>query len=192
MGRQQAWERIHQISTNDSLRGLLCPQTAKGATSRSSKLLPFQPSTPLLLSKPFISMSNPLSTLLAALPPSLPLSLPPPSDTAPCNPLQVGWVTVHATEPISSGVHEWSIKIESQGETSDGSGLMLGIVPKTFNRYDSFISQGGGWSVLSLFVRPLTCGPGGGGLENCERWGARSWCRRDDVPILEVPNPLAA
>ena len=59
----------------------------------------------------------------------------------------VGWVTVHATEPIASGVHEWSIKIESQGETSDGSGLMLGIVPKNFNRYDSFISQGGGWCI---------------------------------------------
>eukprot|EP00659_Diplonema_papillatum_P009585 gene9585-14877_t len=56
-----------------------------------------------------------------------------------------GWVTVHAVEPITSGVHEWSIKIENQGETSDGSGLMLGIVPKGFCRYDSFISQGSGW-----------------------------------------------
>eukprot|EP00754_Rhynchopus_humris_P051646 Rhum_TRINITY_DN9658_c1_g1::Rhum_TRINITY_DN9658_c1_g1_i1::g.34578::m.34578 len=56
-----------------------------------------------------------------------------------------GWVTVHALEPITQGVHEWSIKIENQGETSDGSGLMLGVVPKSFCRYDSFISQGGGW-----------------------------------------------
>ena len=56
-----------------------------------------------------------------------------------------GWVTVHAVEPITHGIHEWSIKIENQGETSDGSGLMLGIVPKVFCRYDSFISQGGGW-----------------------------------------------
>ena len=56
-----------------------------------------------------------------------------------------GWVTVHATEPISSGTHEWSIKIENQGETSDGSGLMLGVAPRSFCRYDSFISQGGGW-----------------------------------------------
>eukprot|EP01012_Entosiphon_sulcatum_P008571 TRINITY_DN14699_c0_g1_i1.p1 TRINITY_DN14699_c0_g1~~TRINITY_DN14699_c0_g1_i1.p1 ORF type:complete len:4388 (+),score=508.78 TRINITY_DN14699_c0_g1_i1:36-13199(+) len=59
----------------------------------------------------------------------------------------VGWVTIHATEVLGPGIHEWSVKIENQGETSDGSGLMLGIVPKSFNRYDSFISQGGGWCI---------------------------------------------
>ncbi|KAG8348662.1 putative ubiquitin-transferase [Trypanosoma vivax] len=56
-----------------------------------------------------------------------------------------GWITLHVTEGIRRGVHEWGIKVEHQGETTDGSGLMLGIVPKNFSKYDSFISQGGGW-----------------------------------------------
>lgn len=57
----------------------------------------------------------------------------------------VGWITLHATEGIRHGIHEWCIKIENQGETTDGSGLMLGIVPNNYSRYDTFISQGGGW-----------------------------------------------
>lgn len=57
----------------------------------------------------------------------------------------VGWITLHATEGIRHGIHEWCIKIENQGETTDGSGLMLGIVPSNYCRYDTFISQGGGW-----------------------------------------------
>ncbi|EAN95470.1 hypothetical protein, conserved [Trypanosoma cruzi] len=56
-----------------------------------------------------------------------------------------GWITLQVTEGIRRGVHEWCVKIEHQGETTDGSGLMLGIVPKSFSKYDSFISQGGGW-----------------------------------------------
>ncbi|KEG15001.1 putative ubiquitin-protein ligase [Trypanosoma grayi] len=56
-----------------------------------------------------------------------------------------GWITLQVTEGIRRGVHEWCVKIEHQGETTDGSGLMLGIVPKSFAKYDSFISQGGGW-----------------------------------------------
>ncbi|CBH17265.1 hypothetical protein, conserved [Trypanosoma brucei gambiense DAL972] len=56
-----------------------------------------------------------------------------------------GWVTLQVTEGIRRGVHEWGVTIENQGETTDGSGLMLGIVPKSFSKYDSFISQGGGW-----------------------------------------------
>ncbi|CCW66746.1 unnamed protein product [Phytomonas sp. Hart1] len=55
------------------------------------------------------------------------------------------WVTFKVTEGIQRGLHEWSVYIENQGETSDGSGLMLGIIPQNFNKYDSFISQGGGW-----------------------------------------------
>ncbi|CCW61796.1 unnamed protein product [Phytomonas sp. EM1] len=55
------------------------------------------------------------------------------------------WVTLKVTEGIQRGLHEWSVYIENQGETSDGSGLMLGIVPQNFSKYDSFISQGGGW-----------------------------------------------
>ncbi|KAG5484413.1 hypothetical protein LSCM4_07980 [Leishmania orientalis] len=57
----------------------------------------------------------------------------------------VGWVTLQVTEGIRRGIHEWGIKIEHHGESNDGSGLMLGIVPKSFNKYDTFISQGGGW-----------------------------------------------
>eukprot|EP00759_Apiculatamorpha_spiralis_P031478 PhF_6_TR33201/c0_g1_i1/m.48745 len=38
----------------------------------------------------------------------------------------LGWVTAHTTESLRSGLHEWCIKVEHQGETSDGSGLMLG------------------------------------------------------------------
>ena len=57
----------------------------------------------------------------------------------------LGWVTTHVTESLRRGKHEWGISIEHQGETNDGSGLMLGIVPKTFSKFDSFISQGGGW-----------------------------------------------
>lgn len=56
-----------------------------------------------------------------------------------------GWITLQATEGIRGGIHEWCIKIESQGETTDGSGMMLGIVPSSYCRYDTFISQGGGW-----------------------------------------------
>ncbi|GET86999.1 hypothetical protein, conserved [Leishmania tarentolae] len=59
----------------------------------------------------------------------------------------VGWVTLQVTEGIRRGVHEWGIKIEHHGESNDGSGLMLGIVPKNFTKYDTFISQGGGWCI---------------------------------------------
>ncbi|KPA76362.1 hypothetical protein ABB37_07709 [Leptomonas pyrrhocoris] len=57
----------------------------------------------------------------------------------------VGWVTLQVTEGIRRGIHEWGIKVEHQGESNDESGLMLGILPKSFSKYDTFISQGGGW-----------------------------------------------
>ncbi|CAD2219660.1 hypothetical protein AGDE_05922 [Angomonas deanei] len=59
----------------------------------------------------------------------------------------VGWVTLPVTEGIRQGVHEWCITIVNQGETTDGSGLMIGLIPKNFSKYDSFISQGGGWCI---------------------------------------------
>ena len=59
----------------------------------------------------------------------------------------VGWVTLQVTEGIRRGIHEWAVKIEHQGESNDESGLMLGIVPKNFSKYDTFISQGGGWCI---------------------------------------------
>eukprot|EP00796_Vickermania_ingenoplastis_P004217 gene4217-3049_t len=59
---------------------------------------------------------------------------------------RLGWVTLPAMEGISRGIHEWCIKIEHQGDSTDASGLMVGIVPTTFTKFiDSYISQGGGW-----------------------------------------------
>src|SRR5689334_11347186 len=62
--------------------------------------------------------------------------------------MRVGWITLHSVNSIGrSGVYEWAIRIDAEGDNPDGSGLMLGIVPVPFARYDSFVSQGGGWCI---------------------------------------------
>lgn len=63
-----------------------------------------------------------------------------------------GWVTIRSTQPLTPDNHQWAMKIIDQGEGNDGSGLMLGIVPKlTSNNIASlggkFISELGGWCI---------------------------------------------
>ena len=41
-----------------------------------------------------------------------------------------GWVTMRAKKALSPGNHQWGIKILDQGDGADGSGLMVGILPK--------------------------------------------------------------
>lgn len=59
-----------------------------------------------------------------------------------------GWVTLRSTEMIiGGGVHEWSIKVVNLGISSDHTGFMLGIMPKSFSNFSSYMGAAGGWSV---------------------------------------------
>jgi hypothetical protein len=61
-----------------------------------------------------------------------------------------GWVTLRATRPLSPDDHQWGVKILDQGEGNDGSGLMVGILPKVSpatvaSLGSKYISELGGW-----------------------------------------------
>ena len=61
-----------------------------------------------------------------------------------------GWVTLKSTTPITKTNRQWAIKIVDHGEGNDGSGLMVGILPKTPpdiapNLGSKYISELGGW-----------------------------------------------
>jgi hypothetical protein len=62
-----------------------------------------------------------------------------------------GWVTLRATKSLSTGNHQWGVKIVDQGEGTDGSGLMLGLLPALPGGASpaaygaKYISELGGW-----------------------------------------------
>eukprot|EP01006_Ploeotia_vitrea_P061918 TRINITY_DN79584_c0_g1_i1.p1 TRINITY_DN79584_c0_g1~~TRINITY_DN79584_c0_g1_i1.p1 ORF type:complete len:164 (+),score=3.18 TRINITY_DN79584_c0_g1_i1:34-525(+) len=60
-----------------------------------------------------------------------------------------GWVTLRATKCLSPVNHQWGVKILDQGEGTDGSGLMLGLLPTINSNVVSYgtkyISELGGW-----------------------------------------------
>lgn len=60
------------------------------------------------------------------------------------------WVTLRSTEPLSPSNRQWAFKVVHQGEGTDGSGLMLGLLPKQHNTTlmsSKYISELGGWCV---------------------------------------------
>lgn len=63
-----------------------------------------------------------------------------------------GWVTIRSTKPLSAENHQWAMKVVDQGEGNDGSGLMLGLLPKlspgnVSNMGGKYISELGGWCI---------------------------------------------
>jgi len=63
-----------------------------------------------------------------------------------------GWVTLRATQPLTPQCHQWAVKILDHGEGADGSGLMLGLMPKVHphnagSLASKYISELGGWCI---------------------------------------------
>lgn len=63
-----------------------------------------------------------------------------------------GWVTLRSTQPLTPACHQWAIRIVDQGEGNDGSGLMIGLIPKLQQHAapmlgSKYISELGGWCV---------------------------------------------
>lgn len=61
-----------------------------------------------------------------------------------------GWVTLRARKPLSATNHQWAMRVVDQGEGSDGSGLMMGLLPELSPQAVStmgskYISELGGW-----------------------------------------------
>jgi hypothetical protein len=63
-----------------------------------------------------------------------------------------GWVTLRTTTPLSAEQRQWGVKILDQGEGNDGSGLMVGLLPRVPSQQASsmgskYISELGGWCI---------------------------------------------
>lgn len=63
-----------------------------------------------------------------------------------------GWVTLRSSVPLSPQCHHWAIKILDHGEGADGSGLMVGVMPKLAPQAASmmgskYVSELGGWCI---------------------------------------------
>jgi hypothetical protein len=61
-----------------------------------------------------------------------------------------GWVTLKAVRPLSADNHQWGIKVLDHGEGNDGSGLMVGLLPRlsvssVSSMGTKYISELGGW-----------------------------------------------
>ena len=61
-----------------------------------------------------------------------------------------GWVTLRATQPLSPSCTQFAVKIVDQGEGPDGSGLMIGLLPRLQLHNapmlgSKYISELGGW-----------------------------------------------
>lgn len=61
-----------------------------------------------------------------------------------------GWVTLRATQPLSADNRQWGVRVVDQGEGTDGSGLMVGLLPRLSpgnvgNMGTKYISELGGW-----------------------------------------------
>ena len=61
-----------------------------------------------------------------------------------------GWVTLKATQTLTPTNKQWAVKVINQGEGTDGSGLMLGLLPKINSgslMSSKYISEMGGWCI---------------------------------------------
>lgn len=63
-----------------------------------------------------------------------------------------GWVTLRTTRPLSVDQRQWGIKILDQGEGNDGSGLMVGLLPRVPAQHipsmgSKYISELNGWCI---------------------------------------------
>eukprot|EP00672_Neobodo_designis_P010181 CAMPEP_0174855760 /NCGR_PEP_ID=MMETSP1114-20130205/34152_1 /TAXON_ID=312471 /ORGANISM="Neobodo designis, Strain CCAP 1951/1" /LENGTH=126 /DNA_ID=CAMNT_0016090525 /DNA_START=97 /DNA_END=473 /DNA_ORIENTATION=- len=61
-----------------------------------------------------------------------------------------GWVTLRATQPLTPACTHWAVRIDDQGDGSDGSGLMIGLLPRLQQHAapmlgSKYISELGGW-----------------------------------------------
>ncbi|CBH18449.1 uncharacterized protein TEOVI_000711900 [Trypanosoma equiperdum] len=70
--------------------------------------------------------------------------------TTACREANSGWVTLRAKTPLSAGQCQWAMKVIDQGEGNDGSGLMMGLLPRLNSQQEvamgsKYISELGGW-----------------------------------------------
>jgi hypothetical protein len=61
-----------------------------------------------------------------------------------------GWVTLRSSQPLTAAAHQWAVRIMDHGEGSDGSGLMVGLLPRlpapsAAMMGSKYISELGGW-----------------------------------------------
>lgn len=61
-----------------------------------------------------------------------------------------GWVTLRSKEPLSSSNRQWAMRVVDQGDGTDESGLMIGLLPELNTQSASsmsnkYISELGGW-----------------------------------------------
>ena len=62
-----------------------------------------------------------------------------------------GWVTLRSSKALSPGNHQWGVKVVDQGDGADGSGLMIGLLPRlqppatTSCLGSKYLSEVGGW-----------------------------------------------
>jgi hypothetical protein len=61
-----------------------------------------------------------------------------------------GWVTIRATRPLSSACRTFAVRVVDVGQSSDGSGLMIGLLPRLPAAAvallgTKYISELGGW-----------------------------------------------
>lgn len=63
-----------------------------------------------------------------------------------------GWVTLRSSVPLSRDNRQWGLRILDHGEGNDGSGLMVGLLPKLppasiANMGSRYVSELGGWCI---------------------------------------------
>ncbi|RNF10009.1 putative ubiquitin-protein ligase [Trypanosoma conorhini] len=67
-----------------------------------------------------------------------------------CRETNGGWVTLRSKSPLCGNERQWAMKVIDQGEGTDGSGLMMGLLPSLSSQQESsmsnkYISELGGW-----------------------------------------------
>ncbi|KAF8301655.1 hypothetical protein C3747_55g98 [Trypanosoma cruzi] len=67
-----------------------------------------------------------------------------------CRETNGGWVTLRSKSPLCGDQRQWAMKVIDQGEGTDGSGLMMGLLPSLSLQQEAsmgnkYISELGGW-----------------------------------------------
>ncbi|KAG8340419.1 hypothetical protein ERJ75_000299300 [Trypanosoma vivax] len=67
-----------------------------------------------------------------------------------CRETNGGWVTLRSKTPLSANQRQWAMKVIDHGEGNDGSGLMMGLLPRLSPHQEAamgnkYISELGGW-----------------------------------------------
>ena len=63
-----------------------------------------------------------------------------------------GWVTLRSSVPLTPDNRQWALRVLDHGEGNDGSGLMIGLLPRlqpsaVVNMGSRYVSELGGWCI---------------------------------------------